>query len=208
MAFLVFEGLDASGKSTLMEALHLELGKRGQEVLISREPGGVPLSEELRPVLLRRGQEAPCPRTEILLYEACRAQHVDSLLKPALDQGKWVICDRYYASTVAFQAYARGLERKSVDWLNNFAVDGIHPDLTVLLDISVEDSQQRLSCRGDEKDRLEGESLDFHERVRQGYLEQAQDAAESWLVLDARKPLEDLLAAVMRDLLERKWLES
>ncbi|MCM2280729.1 MAG: dTMP kinase, partial [Bdellovibrionaceae bacterium] len=162
MAFLVFEGLDGSGKSTLIERLADELKRRGQDLVLTREPGGTPLAEDIRRLLLRTDGEVPCARTEILLYEASRAQHVARIIRPALERGQWVLCDRFDASTVSFQSFARQLDRQEVDWLNAYAIAGTNVDLYVLLDLSVEESFKRRHGRnqgqGTEDDRFEREA--------------------------------------------------
>src|SRR4051812_34780606 len=163
MRFLVFEGLDGSGKSTLMNALSGELKQRRIPFLVTREPGGTALGEALRPLILGQGPEAPVPMAELLMYEAGRAQHVDRVILPTLKNGTWVICDRFTASTLAFQRDARGLDGTMVDQLNQWASYGIEPDLTILLNISLEESQARLSGRTEEKDRFELEEPSFHQ---------------------------------------------
>lgn len=207
MAFIVFEGLDGSGKSTLIKALDQELESKNISRMITREPGGTPLAEEIRGLLLKIGDEKPVDRCELLLYEASRAQHVDYKIKPALQKGDWVLCDRFYGSTVAFQCFARGLDRESTDWLNNYAVGGTHPDLTILLDLSTDESFKRQNSRNDEKDRMESEPTEFHKKVREGYLAQANENPESWLVLDAMDSPEKLQAKVLAELERRNWLK-
>ncbi len=212
MAFLVLEGLDGSGKSTLMKGLVAELDRRQIKSTVTREPGGTPLAEEIRQLLLRTNAEAPTPRTEVLLYEASRAQHVDRIIRPALQRNEWVICDRFTASTVAFQCFARKLGRESIDWLNNYATDGLEPDLVVLLDLTVEESERRRGHReagtGVAADRFEQEKRDFHQAVRNGFLQQAQANSIKWLVIDAMNPPEKMLEELMQKLTEKKWLES
>jgi dTMP kinase len=212
MAFIVFEGVDGSGKSTLIKSLATELTNQAKPYILTREPGGTPLAEEIRKLLLRVENEVPSPRTELLLYEASRAQHVDRVILPALDAGKWVVCDRFAASSVAFQSYARGLPLADVEWLNQYAIDRAQPDLTVLLDLSIDESQRRLQSRiksdGGTHDRLENEKRQFHEKVRQGYLEQARANPSGWLVLDATLSPTDLFKELMRNLKRLKWLES
>jgi dTMP kinase len=207
--FLAFEGLDGSGKSTLIQRLMSELGRRGVAAVVTREPGGTPLAEDIRKLLLRTEREAPVAATELLLYAASRAQHVAGVIQPAIKRGDWVICDRFSASSVAFQCFARSLSRTSVDWLNAFAEQGTQPDLYILLDVSVTESQRRQNVRnaaGGESDRMELESRAFHERVRQGYLAQAQERPQSWLVLDAQAAPEVLEARLIAELEERQWL--
>jgi len=207
--FLVFEGLDGSGKSTLIRGLEAELRKRGLGLRLTREPGGTPLAEDIRRLLLRTDGEAPVPATELLLYAASRAQHVESVIRPALVRGEWVLCDRFTASTVAFQCFARKLVRSEVDWLNVFATKGLCPDLTILLDLSVEESRKRQSGRsGVAADRMEKESEEFHQAVREGYLAQAKENPSEWLVLDANLGPDELVQRTLREFKERGWLES
>ncbi|HEY8271027.1 MAG TPA: dTMP kinase [Pseudobdellovibrionaceae bacterium] len=211
MAFLVFEGLDGSGKSSLMRALEAELSKLGISFHRTREPGGTLLGDEIRNMILRKQEgTTPVPRAELLLYEASRAQHVDEIIKPKLAQGHWVLSDRFAASSVAFQAGGREVQEKDVVVLNHFATDGLKADLTVLLDLSVEDSRkrqvQRTSQTGEAADRIESEKDSFHERVRLSFLKQAEDDRQGWLVLDARSSTEEMLKILLKTLRERKWL--
>jgi dTMP kinase len=207
--FLVFEGLDGSGKSTLIQAVATELKRRNQRFVTTREPGGTPLAEEIRKLLLRTDAEAPVAATELLLYAASRAQHVAKVIKPALEGEQWVLCDRFAASMVAFQCFARGLPRMDIDWLNRFAMQGTKPSLTVLLDLTVEESNRRQGGQGrDARDRMEQESRDFHEKVRQGYLSQAKEDPAGWLVLNAAESPDTLRTQVLAALEERRWLGS
>lgn len=206
--FLVFEGLDGSGKSTLIRNIEARLMKRGLKLKLTREPGGTPLAEEIRKLLLRTDSESPVAATELLLYAASRAQHVATVIQPALLRQEWVLCDRFIASSVAFQCFARGLSRESVDWLNTFAIQGRQPDLTILLDLSVEESRRRQGARDEKADRMESESQQFHENVRSGYLAQAKESPSSWLVLDAKGKPEELAEHVLKNFKERGWLDS
>jgi dTMP kinase len=206
MAFVAFEGLDGSGKSTLIDALKAEFDSRMISYVITREPGGTELGDEIRALLLRTQGEAPVARAEALLYQAGRAQHVDQLILPSLGAGKWVLCDRFAASSVAFQVGGRALSREQIDWLNNFSTDNIKPDLYVLLDLSVEDSLRRLKVRGREADRFEREAQSFHEKVRQAYLSLAKESPKEWLVLSASESPTVLLNKLLGVLRERKWL--
>lgn len=207
MRFLAFEGLDGSGKSTLMQGLRSEFGKRGLPYVDTREPGGTPLGDKIRQMLLTVEGVAPVPRAEALLYQADRAQNVETLIKPALAKGTWVISDRFAASSVAFQTGGRAIEREQVDWLNQFATAGLEPDLYVLLDLTVEESMKRLSRRGQDIDRFEREKSDFHERVRQAYLQMAKASPERWLVLDASDRPENLQKKLIDTLKTKKWLD-
>ena len=204
MKLIVFEGLDGAGKSTLIEALKTHLEKNRQSVVVTREPGGTVLGEELRHVLLNPKSEAPTPRAELLLYEAIRAQHVERVILPALKSKKWVLCDRFVASSIAFQAGGRSITKEKVEELNEFATEGLKPDLTVLLDLSTQEAQSRMAAR--DLDRFESEKKDFHERVRASYLEQARENREPWLVLDAKQSREELFVKLRSYFEEKKWL--
>jgi dTMP kinase len=210
MAFLVFEGLDGSGKTSLIQKIREQLTQRKIIGLVSREPGGTPLGEELRQILLRRDGDIPLPRCELLLYEAIRAQHVDQVIRPALSRQEWILCDRFIASSIAFQVHGRQLQLAHIEWLNQFATAGLDPDLTILLDlplkVSLERRQKRFSETGEKADRFESEAQDFHERVRQSYLLQARKSAESWLVLDATLSTDQMVEKLLKELVRRKWL--
>ncbi len=212
MPFIVFEGLDGSGKSSLMSAFESELNSKSLKVLRTREPGGTPLGDLIREMILTKAGPAPTPRTELLLYEASRAQHVDQVILPALKNDCWVLCDRFSASSVAFQAGGRQISTEWVEKLNQFATDGLVADLTVLLDLSVEESRKRRNRRasqsGESEDRIESEADSFHERVRQGFLDQARRDAGKWLVLDAAKKPEELLADLLHHVRGLQWLSS
>jgi dTMP kinase len=207
--FLVFEGLDGSGKSTLIRGLNEELQRSGRRAVLTREPGGTPLAEDIRKLLLRTDHEVPVAATELLLYAASRAQHVAGVIQPALARGEWILCDRFSASSVSFQAFARGLDRVSVDWLNTFAQQGTEPDLNILVDVTVEESERRQASRqsgGQKADRMESEKRSFHENVRRGYLTQAKERPERWLVLDGTLAPDALKEALIAKLKERGWL--
>ncbi|PWU14012.1 MAG: dTMP kinase [Bdellovibrio sp.] len=212
MPFIVFEGLDGTGKSSLMSALEGELSQRQRPTLRTREPGGTSLGDEIRQLILRTGGEAPAPRTELLLYEASRAQHVDSVIAPALKKKIWVLCDRYTASSIAFQAGGRGIPVDRVEALNDFATNGLTPDLTVLLDLTVGESRRRRQSRqgvqGTSADRIESETDTFHEKVRQSFLQQAEKSWGNWLVLDASNSPAVLLQDLLDELRRRQWLDT
>lgn len=210
MKFIAFEGLDGSGKSSLIQGLADILKSQSIPFITTREPGGTPLAEELRELIIRTTHEAPVPRCELLLYQAGRAQHVDKLIRPALKEGKWVITDRFAASSVAFQAGGRNIPQKDVDWLNHYATAGLEPDLYVLLDLPVEESEKRRNSRtqatGQPLDRFEQEAADFHERVRKKYLEIANAHSKNWLILSSTKPVEHLKTEFFQHLKDLKWL--
>ena len=211
MPFVVFEGLDGSGKSSLIQLIEKDLKNRSESVLCTREPGGTPLADEIRSLILRTQGEAPCPRAELLMYEASRAQHVDLVIRPALKRGEWVLCDRFTASSIAFQAAGRELSEEWVRSLNDFATDGLMPDLVILLDLSVEESRRRRQVRSQHTstsaDRIESEADAFHNRVRESFLRQAQADPSRWLVLDARQSLDQSLSIVLKALKQNQWLD-
>jgi dTMP kinase len=171
--FITFEGPEGSGKSTHIKLLKAYLEERGIEVVLTREPGGTPLGEEIRKLLQHDHTEPPVPSAEVLLFLASRAQHVERLIRPALQQGKWVLCDRFADSTFAYQGYGRGFDMESLRAVNAFAVSGLSPDLTVLLDVTPQTSRERLAARqastATTPDRIEREAAAFHERVRNGF---------------------------------------
>ena len=206
MHFLSFEGLDGSGKSTLMKSLAQHLQDLGRAVVTTREPGGTPLAEDVRHLILRVGEEAPVPRAELFLYEASRAQHVARVIRPALDRGAWVLCDRFSESSVAFQCYGRELPRAQVDELNRFAEDGTRPELVVLLDLPLEVARARQGRRAEAADRMEREADEFHQRVRRGFLDQAAEEPQRWFVLDASRPADELFSMLQIELRHRGWL--
>ncbi len=175
MAFITFEGIEGCGKSTQMELLKSFLEKKGRKVLAVREPGGTALGERVRAILLDSKQEPVDAWAELFLYEACRAQLVKNVIRPALEAGKTVICDRFTDSTVAYQGFGRGLDIKTIEGLNRLATGGLKPDITFLIDCDIEVGLERALSRIKEKkgareDRFEKEDLAFHGRVRDGYL--------------------------------------
>ncbi|MCB0414967.1 MAG: dTMP kinase [Bdellovibrionales bacterium] len=211
MAFLVFEGIDGAGKSTLIQGLEEVFRQREISYLVTREPGGTPLAEEIRHLLLKIDQDPPVARTELLLYQASRAQHVEKVIRPQLERGGWVLCDRYTYSSLAFQAGGRGLEEGSISWLNNYATQGLEAHLVILLDLTVEESQRRQMKRCQEKgvelDRFEQEKEQFHIKVRDHYLKQAGANSERWLIVDATLSPDEILHRVLTELRSRQWLD-
>lgn len=211
MFFVVFEGIDGSGKSSLMKMLDQHLKSSGFTTVVTREPGGTDVGDQLRDLILKKSSQPPTPRTELLMYQASRAQHVDLVIRPALSEKKWVLCDRFSASSVAFQGGGRGISNEQVDWLNRFSTDNLTPHLTVLLDLSIEESRQRRSRRsgqtGAEDDRIESEKDEFHERVRQSFLVQAQKSPKDWLVLNASQSPEKLFEILIQDLKKRGYVK-
>ena len=210
MPFIVFEGLDGSGKSSLMLSLEEELKIKSLSVLRTREPGGTSLGDQIREIILRKEGPTPTPRTELLLYEASRSQHVDQVIRPYLQKNYWVLCDRFTASSIAFQAGGREISEEWVEKLNEFATDNLRPDLTILLDLSVEESRRRRSHRessgGGSQDRMESEADSFHHKVRRSFLEQASREPKRWLVLDASEAPSVLLNKLLTHIRGLQWL--
>lgn len=187
--FITFEGIEGSGKTTQIKRLREWFAERGHAVVVTREPGGTPIAEAIRSVLLDPDHTAMTPNAELLLYAAARAQHVAERIKPSLEAGAMVLCDRFADSTVAYQGCARGIDRAVLDYLAAFAAGGIEPDLTVLLDLSPHEGLQR-ATRGRAADRIEGESLAFHEKVREGFLELALEFPKRIRIVPAAGPPE------------------
>ena len=181
--FITFEGGDGSGKTLQTRALSRRLSRLSIPVLLTREPGGTPLGNKLARCLKWSGGTGISPLSELLLFNASRAQLVTEVIRPALQEGKVVICDRYADSTIAYQGYGRGLELEMVKTINNTATRGLKPDLTVLLDIAIGDGLARKMGQG--RDRFEQEAVAFHQKVREGYLRLAADEPERWLVVEA-----------------------
>ncbi|PIQ87980.1 MAG: dTMP kinase [Candidatus Omnitrophica bacterium CG11_big_fil_rev_8_21_14_0_20_43_6] len=174
--FITFEGSEGCGKSTQSEMLFTYLKSKGHKVVYLREPGGVKLSEDIRPMLLNPKSKI-CAETETLLYMAARAQVVEEVIKPALQEGKIVVCDRFLDSTIAYQGFGLGIDIKLIKIMGNFATQGIQPDLTIFLDLPIE---KGLEYRHERQDRIEQRSLSYHEKVRQGYLTLAKQ--EPWRI--------------------------
>lgn len=203
-SFITFEGPEGSGKSTHIRLLKAFLEARGVAVDVTREPGGTLLGDALRNLIQHDEADAPVKRAEVLLFLACRAQHVERRIRPALEAGTWVLCDRFEDSTMAYQGYARGFDLGLLDSMNKFAANDLRPDLTVLLDVSPETSRARLAARLAETaaapDRIEREHDDFHVKVRDGFLALAAGAPGRFAVINTERDREavhaDICAAV------------
>lgn len=192
--FITLEGADGCGKTTQLNLLKEYLTSSGYEIVVTREPGGKGLGEKLREILLNYDGEVS-DRCEAFLYLADRAQNIDTIIKPAINSGKIVLCDRHTDSSVAYQGYGREQNIDNINMLNELAVNGVHPDLTIVFDIDTETSMERV---GAEKDRLESAGIEFHKRVRNGYLEIAKKNPQRIKVVDASQTIEDVQRDVIK----------
>lgn len=202
--FITLEGPDGSGKSTQIEYLREYFHDRGIETVLTREPGGTEIGEKLRDIILDRGNRDMCDMAEALLYAASRAQHVNQLIRPALEDGKVVVCDRFIDSSIAYQGYGRELG-EAVRIINEFAVDGCMPDLTFLMEISPEIGKSRI--KSESQDRLEQEKIEFHNRVYAGYREIARIYPQRFVEINAERDKlsikKDILGSIEKFLIDR-----
>jgi dTMP kinase len=201
--FITFEGGDGSGKTTQLRALESYLNARGKSCITTREPGGTSLGKLIRQVLLEVGEQTIASPTELFLYLADRAQHVQEIIHPAIEQGKIVLCDRHTDSTLAYQGYGRGIDLELLRQLNAIASGGITPDLIFLLDCPVEVGLSRTAKRQFQlsrkpEDRFEREKVEFHERVRAGFLELACTEPERFCVIDGSRSVEEVFQQVRK----------
>jgi dTMP kinase len=201
--FITFEGVEGAGKSTQIRQLAASLEKEGVSVLITREPGGTPISERIREVLLERQHHKMVSTTELLLYAAARSQHVAQCIAPALAKGQIVISDRFGDATVAYQGHGRGLDLELIHHLNRVATDGLVPDLTIVLDVPVKVGLGRARRRRRSMDRLEMEDFEFHQRVREGYLTIAREEPHRVKVIDSEQNFK-LVRDEIRELVTRR----
>lgn len=197
--FITVEGIDGCGKSTQARLIAAALEAAGRDVLRLREPGGVKISEQIRAILLDPANAEMGDVCELLLYEAARAQLVHQVIRPALAAGKTVVCDRFYDSTTAYQAFADGLDRNMVSQANELAVDGCRPDLTLVFDLPVEDALRRRSGR-EAEDRLELKGMEFQERVAAGFRAVAADEPDRVKLIDAGGSIAEVFSGVAAEL--------
>ncbi len=203
--FITLEGGEGAGKSTQVKRLAQALSDDGLTVVTTREPGGVPNAEAIRDLLLATREDPWDPMTEALLHFAARCEHMARFIRPAMDRGDWVISDRFADSTMAYQSYGLGVARPAIEALYRETMGAFHPDLTIILDLPVEDGLERAAGRGITADRYESMGLDFHNRLRDGFLDIARREPDRCVVLDARPPVDDIsekLIATVRDRLE------
>ena len=206
--FITFEGIEGCGKSTQLQLLALRLEEGDHKVTVTREPGGCPIADQIRNILLDAGNRAITPLTELLLYAAARAQHVSEVVAPALATGGIVLCDRFTDATIAYQGYARKLDLAVISQLNHLATAGVRPDLTVLLDCPADIGLKRAiarinSAQGAREERFELESLRFHQEVRNGYLQLARQEPQRFVVIDGTASIGDTAAAIANAVLAR-----
>lgn len=194
--FVTLEGPEGSGKSTQLPLLVRWLEQEGYGVLHTREPGGTPISERIRDLLHDPAHTEMTARAEILLYSAARAQHVEERIRPALEEGRIVLCDRFFDSTYAYQGYGRGLSLEDLRTITRFATGGLVPDVTLYLDLEPEVGLGRRRQGGGEMNRLDREALDFHRRVRLGYLKLAAVEPDRWITLDGAGSIEEVQEAI------------
>ena len=190
MTFITFEGIEGSGKTTQIRLLMDWLRQTTDRVLLTREPGGTRIGEQIRAVLLNPDNTEMTPEAEILLFSAARAQIVREVIRPRLAEGWIVICDRFADSTLAYQGYGHGLPLDDLMAITEFATGGLWPDLTVYLDLDVETGLRRKAATPEEWNRMEAHAIDFHKRVRAGYLQLAAQNPDRWLVIPADQPVE------------------
>ncbi len=210
--FITFEGPEGSGKSTHIQLLAAYLETQGVAVTITREPGGTLTGEAIRLLLQHNSAgEAPVARAEVLLFLASRAQHVERLIQPALHAGRWVLCDRFDASTLAYQGYGRGFDLDALRALNQFATQDLTPDLTLLLDIQPEQGRTRLHARQQATattlDRFECEASAFHARVREGFLDLARREPERYLRINTDAAREEV-ALIIQNAIKKRFGEG
>jgi dTMP kinase len=204
--FITIEGTEGVGKTTNIAFIQNWLSEKGVEFSSTREPGGTPLAEEIRSLLLTPRAETVCDTTELLLMFAGRAQHLNKVVVPALTMGRWIVCDRFTDATYAYQGFGRGMDQKLIAHLEQLVQKELRPDLTLILDIPVEIGLQRASQRST-PDRFEQEKVSFFHRVREGYLCRAAENSDRYVVIDASKALQDVQTAI-RNALEDFYLKS
>jgi dTMP kinase len=198
--FITLEGGEGVGKSSNLALIRNYLETAGKTVLVTREPGGTPLGEQIRDILLDHRQNGMCSDTELLLMFAARAEHLSQVIRPALAAGKWVLCDRFTDATYAYQGGGRGISAERIAILESWVQSELRPDLTILLDAPIEIGMARAGLRKGSADRFEREQTEFFKRVRDNYLEQAHRFPERYRVVDAGQPLENVQEQLQRTL--------
>jgi dTMP kinase len=198
--FVSIEGGEGAGKSSVIAAAREMLDARGIPYRMTREPGGTPLAEALRALVLDPANAGLTREAEVLMIFAARAQHVAEVIRPTLDAGRWVLCDRYTDASFAYQGGGRGVPVAALEWLEAFATGGLRPDRTILLDVDVDEGRRRVASRGEDRDRMEREDDDFFDRVRRAYLARAVADPGRFRIVDATRPLAQVVADVVAEL--------
>jgi len=208
--FITFEGIEGAGKTTQVKRLHAFLIKKGYESIITREPGGTKIGGQIRTILLDPKNSNIKPLTELLLYSADRAQHINEIIKPALSKNKIILCDRYFDATMVYQGVTRGVNTKLIKKLHEIIFDNLKPDITFLLDLAPELGLQRAwkdinnGSRKNNETRFENENLAFHEKIRAGYLDLAYNEPERFHIIDASKDQERIYQDIIDSLIGEK----
>lgn len=206
--FISLEGPDGAGKTTVLKNILPTLEEGNRNIITTREPGGSRIAEEIREIILAPENTAIDGKTELLLYIAARRQHLNEKVKPALAQGDIVLVDRFIDSSLAYQGYGRGIDVESVDWLNNFATDGLKPDLTLYLDVDTETGLKRVMTGANrEINRLDLEKEEMHQKVRQGYLKIAAENSDRFVTIDASKSIDDVTQAAI-DVIKKRFPDN
>jgi dTMP kinase len=206
--FITFEGVEGCGKTTQIKLLSEFLSGRGMSTVLTREPGGCPIADKIRAILLDADNRALSPMAELMLYAAARAQHVTEVISPALNDGKIVLCDRFCDATVAYQSFGRGIDRGVIDTLNFHALNGVSPDLTVLVDcdpaIGLERARRRIDASsGPREERFELEAIAFHQRVHAGYQQLAAADPERFLIINGSDSIDTIFASISAQVFAR-----
>lgn len=205
--FVTFEGIEGSGKSTQIRILNDVLKLRGFDTVLTREPGGTAIGEQIREILLNTAHKGMTPLCELFLYASARAQHVGEVIRPALMAGKIVLCDRYTDATLAYQGYGRGFSVELIQKINDLATESLRSDLTFLLDCPAEEGLKRVAERKALKktadDRFEEEPLEFHQRIRDGYLSIAREEKNRFVIVDASQDVEAVHQKITQEILSR-----
>ncbi|PHS69017.1 MAG: dTMP kinase [Methylophaga sp.] len=190
--FISIEGIEGAGKSTQLAFIQQYLQQQGINVVVTREPGGTELGEQIRTLLLTPREEGMSDNAELLLMFAARAEHVNQVIRPALERGDWVLCDRFVDATFAYQGGGRGIDSSRIEQIANWTLNGLQTDLTFLFDLPVEVGQQRVNARQGDNDRFEQEKTAFFQRIRECYLQRAQSEPNRLKVIDSNQSIEQI----------------
>lgn len=207
-AFITFEGVEGSGKSTQIKLLGEYLVANAMSIVLTQEPTGTPIGRKIGEILFNRSHSGMCPETELMLFFAARAQHVKEVIRPSLEEGKVVLCDRFSDATYAYQGAGRGLDPNFILRINDYCAQQLKPDLTLLFDLPVEAGLVRAGRRDaklsdpSSADRFEREKIDFHNRVRRAYLNLAQSEPERFRIIDAARDVDSIASDVRREVIE------